>query len=98
MNEQQKAETAVQPQQYAIIVQGHLDPVRWADWFAGLTLTLLESGDTLLAGQVADQAALHGILNRIRDLNLTLLTVNVVDEKSPAACALADEAEKRHGE
>lgn len=61
--------------QITIVVQGYLDPARWEEWFGGLTLTLLESGDTQLTGPVADQAALHGILNRIRDLNLTLLSV-----------------------
>ena len=60
---------------YAITVKGHLDP-RWSEWFEGLTMAHTESGETILSGSVADQAALHGLLMRIRDLNLTLIAVN----------------------
>ena len=60
---------------YQIRIKGHLDP-DWADEFDGLTLSHLEDGTTLLQGTVADQAALHGILARIRDLGLPLLTVH----------------------
>jgi hypothetical protein len=63
------------PSSYTIRIRGHLDPRR-AAWFEGLAVTLLENGETLLVGPVADQAALHGLLDRIRDLNLTLLSVN----------------------
>lgn len=59
---------------YEIRVGGHLDD-RWADRFPGLTPTRLADGSTLLAGEVVDQAALHGILRTIRDLGLTLLSV-----------------------
>ena len=59
---------------YQIRVKGHLDP-QWADWFDGLTLTHRADGTTLLSGPVADQAALHGILIKIRDLGLPLLAV-----------------------
>lgn len=59
---------------YHIRIKGHLD-LNWADDFAGLTLHHLEDGTTLLYGPVVDQAALHGILNRIRDLGLVLLMV-----------------------
>jgi hypothetical protein len=62
------------PEYYEIKIKGHLDPY-WADWFAGLKLTHLEGDETLLAGQLADQAALHGLLERIRDLNLPLISV-----------------------
>jgi hypothetical protein len=63
------------PEYYEIKVKGELD-THWSDWFEGLTLTHLEGQETLLAGPLPDQAALHGLLERIRDLNLTLISVN----------------------
>ena len=60
---------------YQIRIRGHLSP-QWMDWFEGLTIMLEENGDTLLMGPVIDQAALHGILKRIRDLGMPLLSVN----------------------
>ena len=62
------------PEYYEIKIKGHLDP-GWADWFAGLELTHLEGEETLLAGSLPDQTALHGLLERIRDLNLNLISV-----------------------
>jgi hypothetical protein len=62
------------PAYYEIKVKGHLDQ-RWSDWFAGLKLTHLEGDETLLSGPLPDQAALHGLLERVRDLNLTLISV-----------------------
>ncbi len=62
------------PEYYEIKIKGHLDS-RWSEWFAGLKLTHLEGNETLLAGLLPDQAALHGLLERVRDLNLTLLSV-----------------------
>ena len=59
---------------YEIRLKGHLD-ARWATWFDGLTLTQEGDGTTLIHGQVADQAALHGLLQRIRDLGLPLVSV-----------------------
>jgi hypothetical protein len=63
-----------EPGQYAIRVVGHLDQ-RWANWFDGLTLTRQDDGTTVLDGPVVDQAALHGLLQKIRDLGLLLLSV-----------------------
>ena len=63
---------------YEIRLKGHLE-ARWVQWFEGLTITLEENGNTLLSGPLADQAALHGILKKVRDLSLTLLSVNSVE-------------------
>jgi hypothetical protein len=62
---------------YEIRIEGRLDP-RWAGWFDGMTLTTAD-GTTVLSGQVADQAALHGVLAAIRDLGLPLLAVTRLD-------------------
>jgi len=62
------------PEYYEIKIKGQLDQ-RWSDWFGGLTLTHLKENETLLSGPLPDQAALHGLLERIRDLNLTLISV-----------------------
>jgi hypothetical protein len=69
-----------QPQRYEIRIKGHLDD-RWAEWFEGLTITLEENGDTLLTGSVVDQAALHGLLKKVRDLGIPLLSVNLVQSQ-----------------
>jgi hypothetical protein len=67
---------------YEIRVAGHLSP-QWTDRFESLTITLEEDGNTLLSGPVADQAALHGLLKKVRDLGLPLLSVNQVPPLEP---------------
>ena len=62
------------PMEYVITVQGHLDH-HWSAWFEGLTITNRANGEALLAGSVQDQAALHGLLVKIRDLGLPLIAV-----------------------
>ncbi len=63
------------PEFYEIRVKGHLDPY-WSDWFADLEICPLDGDETLFSGYLADQAALHGLIKRIRDFNLTLVSVN----------------------
>jgi hypothetical protein len=67
---------------YEIRLKGHLD-ARWAAWFDGLTLTHDSDGTTLIHGPVADQAALHGLLQKTRDLGLPLISVTQVDPGHP---------------
>jgi hypothetical protein len=62
---------------YQIRIKGHLGD-QWTDWFEGLTISLEENGETLLTGPVTDQAALHGLLKKVRDLGMPLLSVNRV--------------------
>ena len=63
------------PFMYQIRISGHLDQT-WAKWFEGLNITLEQNGETLLSGPVADQAALYGLLKKIRDLGMPLISVN----------------------
>ena len=65
------------PGLYEIRIEGHLDH-RWAAWFDGLTITLDDNGDTLLTGPVVDQAALYGLLRKVRDLGMPLVSVRRV--------------------
>ena len=62
-----------QPAVYQIRIKGHLGP-QWRDWFGGLAITLEDDGDTLLTGPVVDQAALHGLLRKVRDLGMPLIS------------------------
>jgi hypothetical protein len=68
------------PTIYQIRVKGHLGR-QWADRFEGLSLTLEDNGETLLSGPVVDQAALHGILKKIRDLGIVLISVNSMGDQ-----------------
>jgi hypothetical protein len=63
-----------QPTVYQIRIKGHLGR-QWTDWFGGLTITLEDNGETLLTGPVVDQAALHGLLRKVRDLAMPLISV-----------------------
>ena len=59
---------------YEIRVKGHLDG-HWSDWFDGLTIANMENGEAVLSGEIVDQSALHGVLNKVRDLGLPLVAV-----------------------
>ncbi|MGB7877042.1 MAG: hypothetical protein WBL25_21880 [Anaerolineales bacterium] len=65
------------PRVYQIRLEGHLGR-QWTEWFDGLTITLENNGDTVLTGPVVDQAALHGLLRKVSDLGIPLLSVNQV--------------------
>jgi hypothetical protein len=82
---------AERPVIYQIKVKGHLS-AQWADWFAGLTITLEDNGVTVLTGSVADQAALHGVLKSVRDIGLPLLSVARV-EPDPSSAQAAERME-----
>ncbi len=66
-----------QPMIYQIRIEGHLGR-HWTDWFEGLTITALDNGETLLTGPVVDQAALHGLLKKVRDGGMSLVSVTRV--------------------
>jgi hypothetical protein len=74
------------PAYYQIRVRGAIDP-HWSDWFDGMAVTYDASGDTLLVGPLADQAALYGVLHRIRDLGLMLLAVARLPEPAEYAAS-----------
>ena len=74
------------PGRYEIRLKGHLD-ARWAAWFDGLTLSHDSDGTTIIRGPVADQAALHGLLQKVRDLGLPLVSVTQVEPDQPDAPA-----------
>jgi hypothetical protein len=96
MSETDKAvEDHHRPGLYEIRLKGHLNN-RWAEWFEGLTITREDSGETLLSGPVVDQAALHGLLRRVRDLGLPLLSVIQVDAKQAKGPDLNADNEHNH--
>jgi hypothetical protein len=81
-NELEPKPTPSQPVIYQIRLKGHLGS-QWTDWFGGLRITLEDNGETLLTGPVIDQAALHGLLKKVRDLGLPLVSVNRLEPGSP---------------
>lgn len=80
-----------QPVVYQIRVKGQLGQ-QWMDWFEGLTITLENNGDTLLTGPVVDQAALHGLLKKVRDLGMPLVSVSSL-EPGPSTTFGTDQAD-----
>ena len=83
-NELEPKPTQSQTVIYQIRIKGHLGH-QWTDWFEGLTITLEEDGDTLLTGPVVDQAALHGLLKKVRDLGMPLVSVSPVETSGSEA-------------
>ena len=83
---------------YRITIKGHLDS-DWSDWFDGLTITLVDHGETILTGPIVDQTALHGVLIKIRDLGLPLLSLTRIEPEREKECNLLmrAEAEERDG-
>ena len=81
LNDNQSEIDPGQPMAYQIRIKGHLGR-QWADWFGGLAITLQRNGDTLLTGPVVDQAALHGLLRKVRDLGMPLLSITPRDSQS----------------
>jgi hypothetical protein len=75
---------------YEIRIKGHLDE-SWTDWFDGMTICHEDNGETLLTGSLPDQAALHGVLNRLRDLGIQLISVNLVEDVQVPGEKNADE-------
>ena len=85
MNKLNRRSDPDEPIVYHIRLKGHLGP-QWTDWFGGVTLTLESNGETLLTCPVVDQAALHGLLRKVRDLGMPLLSVMRI-EPGRARCA-----------
>ena len=91
-NSKQKTDSS-QPTIYQIRIEGHLDD-QWTDWFSGLTIALEENGDTLLSGPIADQAALFGLLKKVRDLGMPLVSVNRIEPFKSDMASTSLEKEK----
>ena len=74
--------------QYEIRLQGHLAH-RWTTWFDGLSLTALDDGTTVISGPVVDQAALHGLLHKLRDVGIPLMSLTTLPPNAPSASTVA---------
>ena len=81
MSEKQKEKDCCRPEIYEIIINGYLKD-RWGDWFECVTFTRGDDGTTTLRGQLPDQTALHSVLLKIRNMNLTLISVRKIEETS----------------
>jgi hypothetical protein len=88
-NELNPAPDSNEPRAYQIRLNGQLD-CEWTDWFGGLTITLDDDGNTLLTGPAIDQAALHGLLKKVRDLGLSLISINPI-KPDPAKVTAASQ-------
>jgi hypothetical protein len=86
-----------QPMVYEIRIKGYLD-LQWTDWFGGLVITRDGDGNTLLTGTVVDQSALYGLIKKIRDLGVPLLSVNPVKSGQPDLPNRADRKDRPVGE
>lgn len=88
----------VRQEVYQIVVKGHLDS-EWSDWFDGLTITMVGDGETILTGPIVDQTALHGVLIKIRDLGLPLLSLTRIEpeRQKESNLLMRAEAEERDG-
>ena len=89
---QREASEKAQPLVYQIRIEGQLGR-EWTDWFGGLTIRLTDNGETLLTGPVVDQAALHGLLRKVRDLGVSLISVSRVE---PGQASASDVNETHH--
>ncbi len=78
---------------YRITIKGHLDS-EWSDWFDGLTITMVDNGETILIGPIVDQTALHGVLIKIRDLGLPLLSLTCTEPDEPNLLMHPEEEER----
>ena len=88
----------VRQEVYQIVVKGHLNS-DWSDWFDGLTITMVDNGETILSGPIVDQTALHGVLIKIRDLSLPLLSLTRIEpeREKESNLLMRAEAEGRDG-
>ena len=83
MSQERNSDERYESTAYQFRVRGHLHP-RWAEWFGGMTIDLLDDGDTLLSGPVVDQAALHGLIKKVRDVGLPIVSVvQIAPDASP---------------